>query len=390
MSCYISSNNERIYCALEPGYGLIPGIVGADRIPALKLKAKQVPEQSTRRDKTGSRTFVGIPNAIRQTTTFAVDTLLTQWGDMTAPPAYGPLFQCAMGGTPVIWAGGTVASVTGQTQIAFTAAHGLSAGQAVTSAGEMRFVTAVADALTLFINAPFTTTPVNGSAMGPTITYSLAESLPSASIFDYWDPATAVQRIVEGAAMDRMTIKVNGDFQEFDFSGPARDLVDSASFQSGEGGLTQFPAEPPAANFDYTIVPGHLGEVWMGVSPTQFLTITAAELSLENNIELRVKEFGSDLARCIAASQRAVTLNFSLFEMADADTQGLYQAARQRSPVSVMLQLGEQAGQLCGAYMPAMVPLVPEFDDSETRLQWKFQNNRAQGTVNDELYIAFG
>ena len=60
------------------------------------------------------------------------------------------------------------------------------------------------------------------------------------------------------------------------------------------------------------------------------------------------------------------------------------------SPISVMLQLGEQAGQLCGAYMPAMVPSVPEFDDSETRLQWKFQNNRAQGTVNDELYIAFG
>ena len=190
--------------------------------------------------------------------------------------------------------------------------------------------------------------------------------------------------------MDRMKIKVNGDFQEFAFSGPARDLVDSASFASGEGGLTQFPTEPTAANFDYTIVPGHLGEVWMGISPAQFLTITSAELTLANNIDLRVKEFGSDFARCIAAAERAVTLNFSLFEIADAQTPGLYQAARQRSPISIMLQLGEQAGQLCGAYMPAMVPLVPEFDDSETRLQWKFQNNRAQGTVNDELYIAFG
>ncbi len=184
--------------------------------------------------------------------------------------------------------------------------------------------------------------------MGPTINYSLAESLPSASIFDYWDPSTAVQRIVEGAAMDKMQIKVNGDFQEFDFSGPARDLVDSASFESGEGGLTAFPAEPTAANFDYTIVPGHLGEVWMGVTPAQFLTITAAELTLENNIELRVKEFGSDYARCIAAAERTVTLNFSLFEMADTQTQGLYQAARQRSPISVMLQLGEQAGNCAG------------------------------------------
>jgi hypothetical protein len=390
MSCYISSNNERIYCALESSYGVIPAILGAERIPALKFKAKQVPEQTGRKDKTGSRTFVGMPNGIRETTTFEVDTLLTQWSNTSVAPAYGPLFQCAMGGTPAIWAGGTVASVTGGTQIAFTAAHGLSPGQAVTFSGEMRFVTAIVNSTTLFINAAFNLTPVNGSAMGPTINYPLADSLPSASIFDYWDPSTAVQRIVEGAAMDKMQIKVNGDFQQFNFSGPARDLVDSASFTSGQGGLTQFPTEPTAVNFDYTIVPGHLGETWMGVTPAQFMTITAAELTLENNIELRVKEFGSNYARCIAASHRAVTLNFSLFELADTQTQGLYQAARQRSPISVMLQLGQQAGQLCGAYMPAMVPSVPEFDDSETRLQWKFQNDRAQGTVNDELYIAFG
>ena len=390
MSCYISSNNERIYCALESSYGIIPVITGANRIPALKLKAKQVAEQTGRKDKTGTRTFVGMPNGIREITTFEVDTLLTTWANTSVPPAYGPLFQCAMGGTPVIWPGGTVASLTGGTQIAFTAAHGLSPGQAVTFSGEMRFVTAIENTTTLFINAAFDTTPVGGSTMGPTINYSLAESLPSANIFDYWDPSTAVQRIVEGAAMDKMQIKVNGDFQEFDFSGPARDLVDSASFVSGEGGLTAFPTEPIIADFDYTIVPGHLGEVWMGVTEAQFLTITAAELTLENNIDLRVKEFGSNYAQCIAASERDITLNFSLFEMPDAQTQGLYQAARQRSPISVMLQLGEQMGQLCGAYMPAMVPSVPEFDDSETRLQWKFQNDRAQGAMDDELYIAFG
>ncbi|HVO97430.1 MAG TPA: hypothetical protein VMT15_05155 [Bryobacteraceae bacterium] len=390
MSCYVCSNNERIYCALEANYGSIPAITGSNRIPALKFKAKQVPEQTGRKDKTGTRTFVGLPNRIREITTFEVDTLLTDWSNTSAPPAYGPLFQCAMGGTPAIWAGGTVASVTGTTQIAFAAPHGLSVGQAVTFNDEMRFVTAIADPMTVFINGGFTTPPVAGSAMGPTINYGLANSLPSASIFDYWDPAPAAQRVVEGAAMDKMQMKVNGDFQEFTFSGPARDLVDSASFETGEGGLTQFPAEPVIANFDYTIVPGHLGEVWMGVSPAQFSTITAAELTLENNINLRAKEFGSDYARCIAASTRAVTLNFSLFAMADAQTQGLYQAARQRSPISVMLQLGQQGGQLCGAYMPAMVPQVPQFDDSDTRLQWNFQNNRAQGTANDELYVAFG
>jgi hypothetical protein len=189
--------------------------------------------------------------------------------------------------------------------------------------------------------------------------------------------------------MDAMTVKVNGDFHEFDFSGPTQDLLDSASFESGEAGLSNFPTEPDSAGFDYTVVPGHLGQVWMGSPESRFFTLTAAQLTLSNGIAQRLHEFGSDLTRCIAAGQRSVRLNFEIFEQDDAQTKGLYQAARQRSPIGVMLQLGEQAGQLFGAYMPAMVPEVPEFDDGETRLQWKFQNDRAQGTVDDELYVAF-
>ncbi len=390
MSCYISSNNERIYVALESTYGDVPTITALNRIPLVKLTAKQVPEQTSRSDKTGSRTFAGLPNTIRKLTNYSLSTLMTEWPDQTTAPSEGPLFQAALGGTPIFYNGGTVASVTGQTEIQFTAAHGLSAGQAVTFSGEMRFVTAIANSTTVFLNAPFTNIPQAGSAFGTTITYVLAESLPSVCIFDYWDPAGAVQRIVDGAAINTMTLKVNGDFQEFDFAGPSRDLIDSASFTSGEGTLSEFPAEPTLTGFDYTIVPGHLGEAWMGATPTQFLTVTSAQLTLENNVNLRVKEFGSDFAQCIAAGQRKITLNLELFELPDTQTAGLYQAARQRSPISVMLQLGEQTNQLFGAYMPAMVPEVPEFDDSETRLQWKFENSRAQGTVANELYLAFG
>ena len=85
-----------------------------------------------------------------------------------------------------------------------------------------------------------------------------------------------VQRILNGAAMDAMKVTVNGDFHEFEFSGPSQDLVDSASFVSGEAGLGSYPAEPASADFDYTIVPGHLGQVWMGAPESQFFTLTAA------------------------------------------------------------------------------------------------------------------
>ena len=229
-----------------------------------------------------------------------------------------------------------------------------------------------------------------GALLGPTISYPLAESVGSVSLFDYWDPSDAVQRLLCGAPVDRMRVKVNGDYQEFGFGGPAKDLIDSASFTGGQGGLTQYPAEPTLTNFDYTIVPGHLGEVWLGATPAEFMTVTQAELALENNVDLRAQEFGSDYARCIAAGVRSVRLDFSLFEIADQQTAGLYQAARQRSPIGVMLQLGRQSQQLFGAYMPAMVPEVPEYDDRETKLQWRFRNSRAQGTAGNELYVAFG
>jgi hypothetical protein len=128
----------------------------------------------------------------------------------------------------------------------------------------------------------------------------------------------------------------------------------------------------------------------MGAAPNRFFSLTTAELSLTNHLALRTKEFGSDYARCIAAGQRAVKLDFSVFAQDDAGTTELYQASRQRSPIEVMMQLGEQAGQLFGIYMPAMVPEVPQFVDADTRLEWTFTNSQGQGTVDDELFVAFG
>src|SRR5579862_2049699 len=324
MSCYISSNNNRFYVALESAYGNVPAITGANRIPGVRLTARQVLEQTSRRDKTGSRTFVGLPNRIRKKTSYQLDTFMTEWTNQTAPPSHGPLFQAALGGTPAFFNGGTVASTNGGTGITFSAPHGLSPGRAVSHAGEIRFVAAVQDATTVFVNAPFTAGLTAGATLGTTITFPLADDLSGVSIFDYWDPSTAVQRILDGAAVDTMRVKVNGDFQEFIFSGPSRDLLDSASFTSSEGGLTQYPAEPSSAGFDYTIVPGHLGQVWMGSTPNQFFTLTAAELTMDNDADLRALEFGSDYARCIAAGRRSVTLNFSIFEQVDAPTAGMY------------------------------------------------------------------
>lgn len=387
---YILSNDNRFYVALEQSYGAAAQISASNRIPAVKLTTKQQTEKVQRADKTGSRTFAGIPGGLRIQTSFGLKTYMASWSDTSSLPPHGPIFQACLGGAPAQSAGGTVASTSGFTSLTFSAPHGLTPGSAVTSGGEIRFVTVVVNANTIQINAPFSSTPAINVQTGPTATYQTAENLPSLTLYDYWSPATAVQRVLGGIAVDTLSIKVNGDFHEFDFSGQAQDLVDTSSFQIGEFALSTFPAEPSVAPIDYSIVPGNLGEVWLGSSPTQFFTLTGATVTFSNNLDMRAREFGTMLPLAISPGQRTVSIDFSLYQVDNTATAALYQAARQKSPISVMLQLGQQQGELLGIYMQSVVPQVPAFDDSDNRQQWQFQACRAQGSVNDEIYVAFG
>ena len=390
MASYISSNANRFYAALEASYGQVGSIASGHRIPALKLTVQQKLETAQRKDKTGSRTFPGQAPGGRRQTNFELQTYMTSWQKSAGNPGYGPLFQAALGAAPQQFSGGTVTSTTAGGRLGFGAPHGLGAGQAVSCAGEIRFATAIVDPSTVQLNAPFTTLPGTGAALGAAVTYAPGTELPSASIFDYWDPAAAVQRLLCGAAVDQMEIQVNGDYHEFHFSGLAQDVLDSSSFSSANvGELESFPAEPLLAAFDYSIVPGNMGQAWLGTSPTQFLTITSASIVLKNQLDMRSKEFGSNMPRSICPGQRSVTAAFELFSQDDDATKGLYQAARQQSPISVMFQLGVAEGQVMGVYLQSVIPEVPEFNDGQNRLQWKFRQSRAQGTVDDEIAVAF-
>ncbi len=387
---YISSNDNRFYVALEASYGNAATASAANRISAVKLITKQKTEKVQRKDKTGSRTFAGNPSGLRRETSFELKTYMTSWADQTAQPAHGPLFQACLGGAGLLSSGGAVASMPDAGKISFSAPHGLVPGQAISSGGEMRFVSAIIDDHTVQLNAPLTAAEAGGTQTGPTATYAPAKDLKSVSVFDYWSPGTSVQRVLCGAALDKLTVKVNGDFHEFNFAGQARDILDSSSFEAGQSGLTAFPAEPTVGAITYSIIPGHLGQVWLGSTAARFYTLTDAEVVFENNLELRAREFGADLPVAIAPGLRAVSLHFSLYQQDDSATKALYQAARQKSPIGVMLQLGQQPGQLFGIYFKSVVPEVPDFDDSQKRQQWQFQDCRAQGSVDDEVFVAFG
>jgi hypothetical protein len=390
MACYISSNNNRFFTGVEAAYGAVPAIDAGNRFPGVKLTVKQEVNKPERKDKTGTRTFLGLPANLRKQTTFELRSYMTGWTNQAVEPGYGPLFQAALGGDALFFAGGTAGAGSSDRNLAFSAAHGLAAGQAVTFGGEIRFVSAIVDEQTVLLNAAFSVAPSEGSPVGRTVTYLPANRLKSASIFDYWKPAEAVQRVVCGAGIDKMQMRINGDLHEFRFSGSAMDVIDSSSFMEGQGQLSSFPPEPAEAAFDYTIIPGHLGQAWLGTIADRYFTITGAEITLDNDLDLRAREFGAILPRCLAAGTRAVLVDIDLYGREDEATTSLYQAARQRSPIEVMFQLGQDAGQLFGTYLKSVVPEVPEFDDSETRLQWRFRGCRAQGTLDDEMVVAFG
>jgi hypothetical protein len=267
--------------------------------------------------------------------------------------------------------------------------HGLAAGQAVAAGGEIRFVTGVVDARTVLLNAPFSAAVSAGESIDATCSYLPAAELKSATILDYWSPASAVHRLFAGAAVDHVQIDVNGDFHEFKFGGYAADVIDSASFTTGQAALQQFPDEPDSAGFDYSLVPGHLGQAWIGSVPNQIFTLSSARVSFKNNTNLRAREFGHVLPTAIVPGEREVNVEFSVYAQDDDQTKALYQAARQQSPVSVMFQLGHQGGQLCGVFLSSVMAEVPEFDDGDTRLVWNFQKCRAQGSGDDEISIAF-
>ncbi len=388
MANYISSNNNRFYAGLETSYGAAATAAQVTRIPAVSLKTKYQRERLQRRDKTGTRTFLGLPSAGRSRTTFELQSYMAGWPDASRPPVHGALVTAALGTDGREFMGGVLAGSSG-TQVSFSAPHGLILGQAMAYAGEIRFVTGIVNSNTVQLNAPFTSAVPSGTGSRATYTYLPGPEMKSATIMDFWSPQSAVHRLLAGVAVDRMEIDINGDFHEFRFKGAAADLIDNASFTSGQAGLAQFPVEPASTGFDYTLIPGHLGQAWIGSIPGQFFTLASAHVTVNNNVTLRAREFGYLLPKAIAPGERDVRVNFSVYAQDDAQTKALYQAARQQSPMSVMFQLGQQDGQMCGLFLRNVMAEVPEYDDSETRLLWNFNSCRAQGVGDDEIAIAF-
>ena len=80
---------------------------------------------------------------------------MTEWTESERAPSHGPLFQAAMGATPAVVRGRNGRSVTGTTDSVRGGAR-VESGRGSRSPASMRFVAAVLNSTTVFVNAPFT------------------------------------------------------------------------------------------------------------------------------------------------------------------------------------------------------------------------------------------
>ena len=388
MACYIASNNNRYYAALESAFGSARPWTAVDRCSGLKLRARQLAVIPQRKDKTGTRTYRGFESRPRRNTDYEFKSYVNGPGTPGSAPEHSAFFEAGLGRTPLLFQGGNITAATERT-LALENSGGLMPGQAVVYQGEVRFVVALLDGGQVLLNAPFSNAPSSGEAVEGSVTYLPSSELKSLTLGDYWDPAGAVQRIITGAAVDELQVEMNGSFHQFTCKGPAQEVLDSVTFEAGMAGLTEFPVEPVVEPTAGAPIPGHIGQMWIGAEPSRLYTISDMSLRVKNNVVMRSNEFGSYVPLCFSAGRREVSIQFSLYERDDEVSRMIYQASRSRTPLGLMVQFGDTSGQLCGIWLKGFVPQVPEFDDDDGQLSWKFNSSQAQGGTDDEISIAF-
>ncbi|GIU80538.1 MAG: hypothetical protein KatS3mg005_3776 [Bryobacteraceae bacterium] len=388
MSCYISTRNSRYYAAVETAFGQAAPVTAANRFSGLQFRVQQRREEIRRRDKTGTRTHLGIAGQPRKRTFFELSTYLYARDSGSIRPRCGALVEGALGAAPRVHNGGLpVAEIQGAA-VVFSAAHGLQPGDAISLGGNLRIVTACPDATTAWISAP-----VRGPSPAATegaASYGLSLKLPSISLYEYWTPAEAVQRLLNGCVVDEMSVELNGDFHELTFRGAAAGVIDNRTFEPQQGGLAIFPAEPAVQPLAEMPVPGHLGQAWAGTGPWPLETVAEARIRVRNNAELRWRDFGLTEPKCAVPGDREVTVDLDIYGNSSEVCEAIYASAIRREPIPLMVQMGAVPGGMCAIYIPNFIPAPPEFLDGEERLRWRLRGSMAQGTGEDELFIAFG
>lgn len=210
------------------------------------------------------------------------------------------------------------------------------------------------------------------------ITFGLSSNIvDSFAIYKYYNAGNFKQACY-GSVVDQITVKFDGTKEvQLAFQGPAADYQDSST----GGGTVQ--AKPGAHTTVGSPAGGMVGSFY--VDGNSFLVI-AATLNINNNLELRNKELGTQFASAIAGRQnlRKVKVTITAF-LEDLRLLGMAHSIQKGV---LRLLIGDTSGSMLAMVCPSVEFEVPEVGNEIGPKEITFEGTAYAVTGNDQVFLA--
>lgn len=384
---YISTYTHSVY--------IKPDVEGEDALTTTNAKLAPIEtievsvnrKQLFRTDKTGFRSRTAISGQQREEIQLKFNANATGWTDRSAGPVLSPVLASVFASPYKTGKPHTVATVNSNT-VSVQSESQLLVGNGLSFGDEIRFVKSIIDDRTFELSSSFSAPLNTGALLFGCCDFRPGNEVQTFGMFEFWRPASAVQRVINGVCADRTTIEINSDFVSMSINAVAKSMTDSVTGSTVSAPFPSAPVVNPSEISSISPISGHLGQALVGSSGQRVCTIVQGRISIDNGLEARSDEFGCYGAKAFTLGRRRVDLDLYLYERTDEISRDLFEGAIRNEPTSVMLQLGIGQGNMMGIYLPIVLMPVPIFADSDSRVLWRFNGAIATGLQDDELFIS--
>jgi hypothetical protein len=217
---------------------------------------------------------------------------------------------------------------------------------------------------------------------------------PSLTIWDYWTPTNATQKVSIGSVVNQLSIDATGQDPIIELSGPSLWVLTTDEFPDADaialGGLSSFPANPSAPVTNGNMVSLQDGSATL--DGDVLTEIRSFRLNAAFNREIpQDTKFSGKYGGAPAQDRRDVTFDLNVYDKAgDADFTSLKNKAIRKIAVDVVLVMGIAASHTVTITLKNVLLGTPTTDDGQRRKAINFAGCRAHassGTAKDELKI---
>lgn len=398
----VFSRSEIFLCQLESAFGVIPNtggtatVAGADGMAAIQFKMNRTTDELFRKDKTGSRTrTAGV--AGRKIGNWSCNASLVTSGTPGTSPDHDPIYQSAFGGAPTVTTG-TVAltAASNASPIVITATgHGLSSFDVVSITGVLGNTAAngiwavnvlTANTFELIGSAGNGAYTSGGSVSKAGLYYKPTDAEPSFCCYSARVPyGSAAQRVAFGNVVKEINFNLGEDIATFSSNGASKWVLDNLNFVNAtlteKGGLTAFPNLATVVASLVTNGSGIAGFKGRAVINNSTITrIRTAAIKYGSNLELPRDLFGSEYVDSPEADERAISIDFNMYEDDSAGQAALEQAAIDKSNIDMIFQVGTQVGNTVVFVARGVHLASPDRDDGQRAFTMNYAGNQAYGS----------